>query len=355
MAQKLILRVWPIGTCEGWNFAKSRNFQSLWKFGLNMRVLTTANHQRMKFDNIHKNFDLCWKFHSKMRYLTMTSRPAKDEVWQNSEIFSRIENLAHIMRVLTPTNQQRMKFGKIQKFLVVLKIWHKIWEFWTFRICKGWNLAKSRNFQLRWKFGSDYESLDHSEPAKDEIWQNPEKLWFVLEIWLKNEIFDHFGPAKDEIWQNSEIFSRVENLAQIMRVLTTPNQQRMKFDKIQKNFDFCWKFGWKIRFLTTPNQQRMKFGKIQKNFSRAENLAQNLRVLNTQDMQRMKFGKIQKFSVGIENLAQIMRVLTTPNQQRMKFDKIWKNFDLCWKFGSKMRFWPLRTCEGWKLAKFRNF
>ena len=107
---------WPLGTCEGWNFAKSRNFQSRWKFGLNMRVLTTANHQRMKFDKIHKNFDLCWKFDPKMRFLTMTSRPAKDEVWQNSEIFSRVENLAHIMRVLTP------------------------------RTSKGWNLAKFRNF-----------------------------------------------------------------------------------------------------------------------------------------------------------------------------------------------------------------
>ena len=279
---------------------------------------------------------------------------------------------------------QRMKFGKIQKFSVALKIWLRLWEFWPLRTSKGWNLTKSG------------------------------KTLVCLKIWLKNEIFDHFGPAKDEIWQNSEIFSRVENLAQIMRVLKTPNQQRMKFDKIQKNFDLCWTFGSKMRFLTTPNQQRMKFGKIQKNFSRAENLAQNLRVLNTQDMQRMKFGKIQKFSVAlkiwlrlwefwtlrtskgwnltkswktlvclkiwlkneifdhfgpakdeiwqnpeifsrVENLAQIMRVLTTPNQQRMKFDKIWKNFDLCWKFGSKMRFWPLRTCEGWKLAKFRNF
>ena len=73
------------------------------------------------------------------------SRPVKDEIWQNPEIFSRIENLA-------------------------------------------WN-----------------REFDHSWPAKDEIWQNQEKFWFVLKIWLKNAIFDHSKPAKDEIWQNQEI------------------------------------------------------------------------------------------------------------------------------------------------------
>ena len=94
-----------------------------------------------------------------------------------------------------------MKFDKIQKFSVALKIWLKI------------------------------ESFDHLESAKNEIKQNPEimsrvenlaenrfltpphlcrmkfgkiqKLWAVLKIWLKNQIFDHFRPAK-EIWQNSE-------------------------------------------------------------------------------------------------------------------------------------------------------
>ena len=115
---------WPLGTCEGWNFAKSRNFQSRWKFGLNMRVLTTANHQRMKFDKIHKNFDLCWKFDSKMRFLTMTSRPAKDEVWQNPEILSHVENFA------------------------------QNWDFnWPLRTCEGY-----------------------------EIWQNPEILSRVLNL-----------------------------------------------------------------------------------------------------------------------------------------------------------------------------
>ena len=48
---------------------------------------------------------------------------------------------------------------------------------------EGWNLAKFRNFQSQWKFGSNWE-------------------------------LDHLGPGKDEIWLNPEIFSCLENLAQ---------------------------------------------------------------------------------------------------------------------------------------------
>ena len=35
--------------------------------------------------------------------------------------------------------------------------------------------------------------------------------------------------------------------------------RRTKFDKIQKDFDLCWKFGSKMRFLTIPDLRRMKF------------------------------------------------------------------------------------------------
>ena len=79
---------------------------------------------------------------------------------------------------------QRMKFGTIQKFSVASNIWLKI------------------------------ETFDHSGPAKDEIWQHPE-IWSRVENLAQIDIFkkDLRRPAKDEIWQNSEIFSRVENLA----------------------------------------------------------------------------------------------------------------------------------------------
>ena len=41
--------------------------------------------------------------------------------------------------------------------------------------------------------------------------------------------------------------------------LNTLDLQRMKFDKIQKDFDLCWKFGSKMRVLTTPDLRSMKF------------------------------------------------------------------------------------------------
>ena len=84
----------------------------------------------------------------------------------------------------------KMKFGNIQKFPVVLKLWLKI------------------------------ESFDHSGPAKDEIWQNPEILSRVQNL-AQNEIFDHSEPAKDEIGQNPANLIHVENLAQKMTFFTT--------------------------------------------------------------------------------------------------------------------------------------
>ena len=202
---------------------KIRNY----KFSSKIRFLTTLD-LRMKFGKI-QNFQSRWKFDSKLTLLT-----TKD--------LGRLKSL-------TTQNMQRIKVSKIQKFLVVLKIWRKIWEIWPLRTCGRWNVAKSRNFLSRWKFGSK------------------------------------------------------------MRVLTTPNQQRMKFDKIQKNFDLCCKFDSKMR-LTTLDLRRMKFGKIQNFQSRwkfdskltlltTKDLGR-LKSLTTQNMQRIKVGKIQKFLVALK-------------------------------------------------------
>ena len=136
------------------------------------------------------------------------------------------------MQFLTTADMQRMKFGKIQKFSV--KIWLK------------------------------NESVAHSEPAKDKIWQNPEKFWLVLKIWLKNQIFDHSRPAKDEIWQNPDIFSPVENLA------------------CNRDFDHSW-----------PAK---------------DEILQNQEIL-----------------IRVKNLVH------------------------------NWHFWPLWTCKGWNVVKFRNF
>ena len=64
-------------------------------------------------------------------------------MWQNPEIFGCVENLAQNRHFLVTQNMQRMKFCKIEKFSVVVKIW----------------LKKLRDL-----------------PMKDEIWLNPENF-----------------------------------------------------------------------------------------------------------------------------------------------------------------------------------
>ena len=140
---------WPFLTCEGWNLAKSRNVELLWKFGSKLRFLTTLDLQRMKFE---KN----------------------QESWHVLQI-----KLGSKFRFLIIPDLRRMKLGKIQKCWVVLKIWLKI------------------------------EILDYT---RFEIWQNPEILTHIERA--QNWDFDHSGPGKDKIWQNPETFSCVENLAQ---------------------------------------------------------------------------------------------------------------------------------------------
>ena len=132
----------PLRTCKGWKLTKSRNFEPCSKFGSKWDFWPLRTCEEWNWSK-SGNFESRWKFGKKQTFLTTR-------------------------------DMRRRKFGKIQKFSVTLK------------------------------FGSNYESFDHSEPAKDEIWQNPDKFWFVLKILLKNEIF------------------------------TTPDLRRMKFCKIKK-------------------------------------------------------------------------------------------------------------------------
>ena len=205
--------------------------------------------------------------------------------------------------------QSRLKFGLQSRF-------------WPLLTCEGWNFAKSRNFDSCQKFKSKLTFLTTRDMQRMKCGKI-QKFSIAIKIKPKIESFDHSGHAKDEIWQNPEIFSHAENLAIKIRVLTTLNQRRMKFDKIQKNFDLCWKSGSKNRFLTTPDLRRMKFGKIQI-FSVALRIWLEIKSLTTPDLRRMTFCKVN-ILIHVKNLAQ------------------------------NWHFWPLATCEGWNLAKSRNF
>ena len=249
----LKIDIFDHSACNGWNLAKSRNFQFRFKFGSKFTFLTTLDLGRLKFGKI----------------LTY---------------FSHVEKLA------------------------------QNWHFWPLRTWEGWSLAKFRNFQSRWKFGLNWE-FDHSGPAKDEIWikfgkiqkfsnasniwpkietfdhSGPvkeeiwhiQKFWVVLKIWFKNEIFDHSGPANDGIWQYLKFSVPFKIWIKIVYFWPLWTCEGWKLAKC-RHFESGWKFGSKLTFLTTKDLQRMKLGKILK-FSVAVKilLKLTLRLLKTCD------------------------------------------------------------------------
>ena len=198
-----------------------------------MRVLSTPKQQRMKFDIIQKNFDLSWKYGSKMRFLITPDLPM-------------------------------IKFGKILKFFVPVKIWIKI------------------------------------------------------------DILDHSGPGKAASWQNADILSRGENLAQNwhfwplwtherwkfewrwkfgskLRILTTLDPRRIKFGEIKKFWYFSDIFSRVVNLLVTWNREfNHPWPANDEILILVKNLAQKLTFLTIQDMRKMKVGKIQKFSIAIK-------------------------------------------------------
>ena len=220
---------------------KIQKFSIAIKIKPKIKSLTTLDMQRMKFGKIQKFSvvlktwlknesvahsepakDKIWQNPEKFWFVLKIwfknqifdhSRPVKDEIWQNPDIFSRIANLA-CNRDFDHSWPAKDEILQNQEILIRVKNLTQNWHFWPLGTCKGWNVAKFRNFQSqsksspklrvlttldmqRMKFGKIHkfsvtlkiwlknESVDHSEPAKDEIWQNPEKFWFVLKIWLK--------------------------------------------------------------------------------------------------------------------------------------------------------------------------
>ena len=307
--------------------AKSWNFQLCWKVGSKPTFLTTQNMRRMILAKC-RHFESSWKFRH----------------------FESSWKLGSKLTFLTTKDLRRIKFGKILQFSVVLKIW----------------LSRTDIFDL-------------SEHAKDEIWQNSE-IFSRGENLDQNWEFDHSGPAKNEIWLNPEILSCLDFFAQNWHSWPA-NQQKMKFDKIQKIW-FMLKIWLKNDiFHHLKDLRRMKFGKILGHH--VENLAKT-DIFDNLDMGKMNFGNIQKFPVvldiwpkiesfdhygpasmkfdKIQKLWAVLKIFskirfsTPPHLRRIKFGKIKKNLRGVGKFGSKWDFWPCRTCkdEVWQNPEITN-
>ena len=180
-------------------------------------------------DEIWQNPDiLCWKDGSKPTFLTTQTMQRMDLV--KCRHFESSWKFGSKLTFLTTKDLRRIKFGKILQFSVVLKIWLRT------------------------------DIFDLSEHAKDEIWQNSE-IFSRGENLDQNWEFDHSGPVKNEIWLNPEILSCLEFFAQNWHSWPA-NQQKMKFDKIQKIW-FMLKIWLKNDiFHHLKDLQRMKFGKI---------------------------------------------------------------------------------------------
>ena len=150
-----------------------------------------------------------------------------------------------------------------------------------------------------------------------------QKFWVGVKICLKMEIFNHSESAKDEIWQNPEYLSRVENLV--------------------KKWDF-----WPLRIC------KYEIGQNPEYLSCVENLAQKLSFLTTSFLGRLKFGKIQKFSVGSKNLIQIEIFWPLWTWDGWNLTR-YRYFESSWKFGSEMRFSTTLDLQRMNFGKIQEF
>ena len=118
-------------------FGRIHKFQSRLKFGSKFTFFSTLDLGRLNKSHI-EYLAQNWHF-----WPLRTCK--KDEIWQNSEIFSRVEKFGSKLTFLNTQNMQRMKCSKIQKFSVTVKIRLKIESLTPWDLQKI-NLAKSRNF-----------------------------------------------------------------------------------------------------------------------------------------------------------------------------------------------------------------
>ena len=258
-----------------------------------MRFLTTPDLWRMKFSKIQK-FPVALKIWLEMESLTTLTCKGWNFA-KSRTILICVENLAQKCNFWPLQTCKGWNFAKSRTILICVENLAQKCNFWPLQTCKGWNLAKFRNFQSRWKIWLEIESLTTPDLLRMKFCKI-KKFWFMSKtsskltfltthnmqrmkfgtiqkfsvesnIWLKIETFNHSGPAKDEIWQHPEIWSSVENLAQID--IFKKDQRRMKFCKILAFSAVLkiWHF-WPLRTWEGWNLQNLEI------FIRSENLAQ---------------------------------------------------------------------------------
>ena len=191
------------------NLAKCRRFESSWKFGSKLTFLTTKDLRRIKFGKILQ-FSVVLKIWLRTDIFDL-SEHAKDEIWQNSEIFSRGENLDQNWE-FDHSGPAKNEVRLNPEILSCLEFFAQNWHSWPENQNEIWqnpeNLIHVENLAQKWHFSP------LKRPAKDEIWQNPDILSHHVENLAKTDIFDNLEHGKDEFWQHPEISSCTGYLTQ---------------------------------------------------------------------------------------------------------------------------------------------
>ena len=123
-----------------------------------MRFLTTPNLQIWNWTK-SKIFELCWKFGSKIEFFDHFI-PGKVEIWQNSEVFSQVKNLIQNWDFFDHFGPEKDEIWQDTDILSQVENLAQKWDFQPLWTCKGWNLAKSREFSVTLKiwFKRNWES-----------------------------------------------------------------------------------------------------------------------------------------------------------------------------------------------------
>ena len=167
-------------------------------------------------------------------------------MWQNPEIFCRIENLAQNWEFWPLQTSKGWNLTKSRKILICVANLTQKWD-WPLWTCGGWNLAW--NFQSRWKFQGRIQVWAESAPAplltaklckfsrfwgyisySAPLYKDSAPLFLqILNPALNlawNQEFDHSWPAKDEILQNQEIFDMCQKFSSKLTFVTQHKQMR---------------------------------------------------------------------------------------------------------------------------------
>ena len=326
----------------------------------NLKFLTTPVLRIMKFGKIKKLW-VALQIWFKLEDFDYPS-PPNHKIWQDQEIWVMFKMWLKFKIFNNPSIMWTMKFDKNQKNLSWVEFGSNLW----FLTTPGQGTMKFGNikkFESLWKFGLNLTFFVHPGSGNNKIWQNQDKLSSNLRFLITPSLrTKKFGKIKNfesrwkfgsNLWQNQEIWVAFKNLAKIFNFLTTPVLWIMKFGKIEifeshlklgpillnlwpagHTNDEIWQYQdiWVMPGDHVENLSQIWdfwspwswVTQISKYLSHVENLSQNLRFLITPVLWTIKFGKIKIFEIFEEKKRFKFEIFDHPGPVTIKYCKIKK-------------------------------